>query len=628
MKIVTIDFETYYDQGYSLSKITTEEYVRSPSFEVIGVAVKVDGLEADFFTGDMAATHEFLNSMSYTDKAILCHNTMFDGLILSHHFGIRPALWLDTLSMARPGFGVVAGGSLHKLTQYFNLGTKGTEVVLALGKHRVDFTSGEMAAYGRYCANDADLTYALYNILSKGFPRSELAIIDRTIRMYTEPHVVLDRVVLEAHLVDVQSRQEKLLAACGGRGMSSVQVRKVLNSNNKFADILRRCGVEPPMKTSVKTGKPAYAFAKTDIAFQELLEHPDPRVATLVEARLGTKSTIEETRTQRLIEASKRGPLPIMLNYYGAHTGRYSGGDKLNLQNLPSRQNNAIRRAICAPEGKVLLACDASQIEARLTAYVAKQNNLTESFRQGRDVYSEFATTVYGFPVDKKMKEERHLGKTCILGLGYGMGAAKFQHTLESGITGMKLTLPEGEHQRVVYLYRDTYPMIKSLWDECNTALKFMAAGGSGVIRGLLPFDRSGIRLPNGMLLAFHGLRERNGEFYYINSQRAWRQYQERVSAGRGADDIEWTKIYGGKVVENIIQSLARIVVVDQMLAISRRYPVLFQVHDENVMLVGETEAEKAQRTVEKIMSTPPTWAPDLPVACESKYARNFGDCK
>lgn len=637
MDIYTIDFETYYDKNFSLSKLTTEEYVRSPLFEIIGVSVKKNDELAQWCTGEFTVVAAFLRRHDFSKAAILCHNTFFDGAILSWHLGIKPALWLDTLSMARPTHGVTAGGSLHKLTQHFNLGTKGTEVVQAMGKRRQDFTPAEMDAYGRYCINDADLTYKLFNILKVGFPKSELALIDRTIRMYTEPHLVLDRTVLEKHLLDVKDRQRLLLEACGGRGMTPAAVRKVLNSNPKFAALLTKCGVEPPMKVSARTGKAAYAFAKTDIPFQQLLEHHDPRVVAIVEARLGTKSTIEETRTQRLIEVSERGALPVMLNYYGAHTGRYSGGDKLNLQNLPSRQNNAIRRAICAPDGKKLLACDAAQIEARLTAYVAKQDDLVEAFRQGRDVYSEFASDVYGRPVDRKRTEigpdgkpfkpdytEGHLGKTCILGLGYGMGPPKFQDTLESGITGMKLVLPEGEHKRIVYLYRGKYHMIKSLWDECGAALRIMLAGGSGMIRDLLPYDARGIHLPNGMTITFHGLCERDGDFYYINNQRDWRKYQANPNDG----SIVWAKIYGGKVVENIIQSLARIVVFDQLVAISRRYPVLFQVHDENVMLVDDTEVGAAQQFVERIMSAPPAWAPGLPIACESAIAQNFGDCK
>jgi DNA polymerase I-like protein with 3'-5' exonuclease and polymerase domains len=622
MDIVTIDFETFYDKEFSLSKMTTEEYVRSDQFETIGVGVKVGENPTDFYTGK--DFHGFLNSIDYSDKAILCHNTFFDGLILTHHYDIHPAMWLDTLSMARPNHAVLAGGSLKKLARYYNLGEKGTEVVNAFGKRRADFTPAEMKAYGEYCANDVELTFALFNILRDQIPPRELVLIDRTIRMYVEPKVVIDKAVLYEHLTYEQGRKQDLLDKMGGEDAA----KKIVNSNPKFASLLQKMGVTPPMKVSPTTGKDTYAFAKTDKGMQELLEHEDERVRTIAEVRLGTKSTIEETRTLRLIGAADRGALPIMLNYYGAHTGRYSGGDKLNLQNLPSRKNNAIRRAICAPEGHLLLACDAAQIEARVTAYLAKQDDLTQAFRDGEDVYSLFATDLYGYPVDKSKKEERFLGKTCILGLGYGMGHAKFKDTLESGLAGMVMKLDESEYKRIVYFYRDKYANIKSLWDECNTALNTMAIGGHGNIRGLIPFDANGFQLPNGMVLTYHGLRASEHGFEYINDARAWAKYKERVTTGASAADVPWTKIYGGKVVENLVQALARIVVFDQLIDIYPRYPVLFQVHDENVVLVPEAEAAQAQQFVEGVMSTPPAWAPDLPIACESVLAKNFGECK
>lgn len=317
MDIVTIDFETYYDRDYSLSKITTESYVRSPLFEVIGVGVKVNDGPVDTYTGDNPG--KFLKSLDYSDKAILCHNTLFDGAILSWKFGIKPKLWLDTLSMARPKHQSTVGGSLKALAQHYELGQKGEEVILAIGKRRKDFGPAELAAYMRYCANDVDLTYALFKKLRKGFPVSELRIIDSTLRMYTEPMIELDVDKLGTHLTVVQAEKQALLDTLGGKG------KDILMSNDKFAKLLRRCGVEPPTKISGTTGKEAFAFAKTDLDFLALQDHHNPVVQTLVAARLGLKSTLEETRTARFIGVAGRGRLPIALSYYGAHTGRFSG---------------------------------------------------------------------------------------------------------------------------------------------------------------------------------------------------------------------------------------------------------------------------------------------------------------
>ena len=406
MDIVTIDFETYYDKDYSLSKITTEAYVRDPRFEVIGVGVKVNDHPADWYSGN--DVQGFLTSLDYSDKAILCHNTAFDGAILSWRFGIRPKLWLDTLSMARPKHAMTVGGSLKALAIYYQLGAKGEEVIHALGKRRADFSPADLAAYGQYCCNDIELTYKLFKKLRKGFPISELELIDATIRMYTEPMIELDEGLLTDHLANVLAKKLVLMESLGGSG------KDIIMSNEKFAKLLRKRGVDVPMKVSKATGKETYAFAKTDIAFLELQEHPDPVVQTLVAARLGLKSTLEETRTKAMIEVSQRGRLPIMLHYYGAHTGRFSGGDKLNLQNLPARGNTTLRRALKAPKGYKVISCDSAQIEARVVAYLAGQSDLVQAFREKRDVYSEFATEIYGRKITKDDKPERFVGKTCL----------------------------------------------------------------------------------------------------------------------------------------------------------------------------------------------------------------------
>ena len=303
MDIVTIDMEIYYDDEYSLSKMTTEAYVRDPRFEVIGVGIKVNDWPTDWYSGDNVG--KFLKGLDYSTKAILCHNTAFDGAILSWHFGIRPKFWLDTLSMARPTHNATVGGSLANLVSALGLGQKGTEVVQAKGKRRADFTPQDLEQYGKYCINDVNLTKKLYDVLKQGFPSKELLVIDQTLRMYTEPRIELDVPLLEQHLQEVRERKAKLLEDSG------LSIEDIM-SNPKFATILERLGVDPPMKTSARTGQPSYAFAKTDKGLTDLLEHPDERVQAAVATRLGAKSTIEETRTEALIGVAARGRLPIM----------------------------------------------------------------------------------------------------------------------------------------------------------------------------------------------------------------------------------------------------------------------------------------------------------------------------
>ena len=613
--MITIDFETYYDKEFSLSKITTEEYIRSEQFEVIGVAAKVDDQQTQWCTGSKEQIAKFLHDLDLPSHDVLAHHMAFDGAILAWQFGIRPKYYLDTLSMARPLTGLTVGGSLAALAKKFELGVKGTEVVNALGKRRKDFSPQEIFAYGTYCMNDVNLTYELFKILKPHSTTKELYIIDLMLRMYIDPVLELDKEKLTHHLSNVQTKKEELM-----RRISDAIGKDDLMSNMKFADVLKKLGVEPPMKVSLRTNKMAYAFGKTDYEFKALLEHEDPRVQAVVSARLGLKSTLEETRTISFLGIADRGALPIMLNYYGAHTGRASGGDKMNLQNLP--RGGTLRKSIKAPEGHVVIAVDSAQIEARIVAWLAGQDDLVEDFRNGVDIYSKFASDVYERPIDKSVdKVERFVGKTCILGLGYGMGKDKFKSTLKIGMAGVSVDLPLEHAERIVKLYRQKYERITALWSDADKALPAIANGfdykfGATIALCATP---EGIKLPNDMLVRYPGLHKTNEGFVYTTK--------------RGP-----IKIYGGKVVENLVQALARIVVFDQMAKIDQefrkrdsadtRFKVALTVHDEVVAVVPKIDAQRSLNFMIKVMSTPPQWAQGLPVACEGDFALTYGDCK
>lgn len=618
MDIVTIDFETYWDDQFSLSKMTTEAYIRDPRFQVVGVGVKVNNHETDWYSG--SDTKTFLRSLDYRDKAVLCHNTAFDGAIMSWLYGIKPKMWLDTMSMSRPTHGTTVGGSLHMLTKFYGLGQKGDEVGNTKGLRREDFSPEQLARFASYCINDVELTYKLFKKLQKGFPIQELMVIDQTLRMFIEPTLELDKELLSAHLLDIRRTKEALLDRLGG----GEQAKKILMSNPKFAQLLRALGVEPPMKVSARTGKEAFAFAKTDQGLLDLQNHPKKAVREVVKARLGTKSSIEETRTEAFMAIADRGSLPVMLNYYGAHTGRFSGGDKINLQNLP--RGGKLRASVRAPEGKRVVACDSAQIEARVVAYLAEQADLIQSFREARDVYSEFATDIYGRGITKADKVERHVGKTAILGLGYGMGHNKFRDTLKT--TFIPVDVEEGEAQRIVNLYRNKNHKIVALWNRCNHVLGGLLSGQTGEICGNISYDSEGIRLPNGLYVKYPALRMAQDGYSYVGNSRIYRKAVAENLFETNPDSIEWTRIYGGKVVENIVQAVARIVVAEQMVKIGQRYHVALQVHDEVVCVVDEDKAEECKDYMMQVMSTPPKWATDLPVACEADIGQTYGDAK
>ena len=606
MNILTIDFETYYSADLGFAKQTTEEYVRDQRFEVIGVSVQVNDGEPAWCSGDHETLCQFLTSFDWANNLALAHNAMFDGAILNWVYGIRPKGWLDTLSMGRALHGTEVGGSLKVLASHYDVGVKGTEVEDAKGLQRQDFTPAHLATYGEYCKNDVKLTYSIFLLMSNSFPAAELRLIDLTIRMFTEPTLELDGDLLDEHLILIQSTKIKLLAH---------YEKEDLMSNPKFAQLLFANGVVPPMKKSPTTGKETYAFAKTDEGFKELLDHVNPVVQTLATARLGMKSTIEETRTERFIGIAKRGTMPVPLRYYAAHTGRWGGDDKLNLQNLP--RGSMLKRAIRAPQGYMMIDSDSSQIEARTLAWLAGQDDLVKAFEEGEDVYKIMASAIYGKRIEEITKDERFVGKTTILGAGYGMGATKFQAQLKN--FGVEVEIEEA--QRIINTYRNTYPKITQLWKDAGYALKAILQGqmtqlGRGGV--LQIHGKQGIYLPNGLYIRYPNLRMYQSE----DSEKA-----ELVYDTKKGKAVIPNRIYGGKLIENVCQALARIIIGEQMLMVAKKYKVVMTVHDAIACIVPEHEVETAKEYVELCMRLRPKWAQELPLNCEAGYGRSYGDC-
>lgn len=607
MDLITLDFETYYDKDYSLSKITTEEYIRDPRFQVIGIGVKVNDQPTEWLSATHGKIKEWLNTFDWSNAAVLAHNMMFDGAILSWRFGVRPKVLFDTLCMARAIHGVEKSASLKALAEKYEVGAKGNEVLDAKGKRRADFTEDEMQAYGRYCINDVDLTYDIFKIMAAGFPKSELKLIDLTLRMFTEPTLELDKGRLETHLRKTQNMKDDLLTAAGA-------TKEDLMSNPKFAALLQTFGAACPMKISPTTGKLTYALAKSDQGLKDLLEHYDPRVQSLVAARLGVKSTLEETRTQRFLDIAGRGKLPVPVRYYAAHTGRWGGDDKINLQNLPSRGPNAksLKKCIVAPDGYTIVESDSSQIEARTLAWLAGQDDVVATFAAKGDVYRKMASVIYSVAEHEVTKDQRFVGKTTVLGAGYGMGGEKFQLALKNA--GVELTVEECK--RIISIYRETNDNIAGLWRQAGIMLRYLVRGDS------MPFGRDGVLgvntrepgviLPNGLVIRYDELEE-------AENDKGGVEYSYKTRIGR-------TRIYGGKVIENVTQALARLIIGEQMLRISKKYPVVLTVHDSIVCCVPDAEAAACKAYVEDCMRWVPSWAEGLPVDCEAGVGKNYGE--
>ena len=634
MEIITVDFETYYSTEYSLSKITTEEYVRSHQYETIGVAIKHGDAPTVWYPHP--EVEAALKAIDWSDKMVVAQNTAFDGAIMAWRYNINPKAWCDIMGMSRALHPHEKSHALSTQAERAGIGQKGDAVIRALGKRYKDFHPVELAEYGEYCINDVDLTYTLFKrYMAQGFPLQELKLLDLTLRLFLEPRLVLDGDMLSDHLDDVRTRKETLLETMRDKMLEGANpdfvhmifsegmdgIKKLLMSNEKFAEMLRKLGVDPPMKLSPTTGKMTYAFAKTDEAMKTLAEHPDEQVQAIVAARLGHKTTLEETRTWRFIEMAYRGDFPVPLRYYGAHSGRWSGQDKVNLQNIPARgmYGGKIKKAIKAPEGYVVIDCDSSQIEARTLAWLAGQYDLVQAFEDKQDVYKIMASRIYGIPTDQVTEgpgSQRQVGKTVVLGAGYGVGHVKLRAFLKHQ-AGVEVT--EDEAKSIIMTYRRTYNRIPELWDRANKALEALHYGNEMVIDipGLCRTNSIGITLPSGLHIQYPDLRRVLEERTVGDARQGW------VYTSKGVT----TKVYGGLVTENICQAVARCVIGEQMLRVRKRYPVVLTVHDAIACIAPIEEAKEAQKYVEDCMSWRPKWAPDLPLACESGVGPSYGDC-
>jgi DNA polymerase len=612
MDVYVIDMETFYDKTYSLSSLTTEEYINDPRFELIGLSIKKNECTAEWYSGaDVAG---FLKGFDFSKSMIVCHNTMFDAAILDWKYGVKPKLWADTMSMARFVRGVHESASLAALAKAYGLGEKGTEVINALGKRRQDFTPAELARYGEYCINDTNLTYELFKRLLPSVPKSELKLIDLTLRFFVEPVICVDPAVLKERLTAIRAEKDGALQSLQ-RELdvgTNEEVRKLLSSNKKFAEILTTRGITVPTKTSPATGKQIPALGKKDSGFIDLQNVDNSFVQLLCSVRLGTKSTMEEGRVENFLAIAGRnkGKLPIPLFYCGAHTSRWGGGDQINLQNLPSRdpKKKALKNSMVAPPGYVIINCDSSQIEARIVAWFAGQQDMLNAFKNKQDVYRLMASRIYNKPPEDITPEERFLAKTVVLGCGYGTGWKKLQSELKAA--GVEKS--DEECQAIINIYRNTNSDIKRLWREIDLCLKKMnnkTEYGFGKHK-CLKFYSDGIELPSGYVIQYPEfgsfLEEDNPKYFYV---------------GRKGKTFLWY----GTILENTVQGLARCVVAEQMLEIAKRYKVALTVHDSVVVVCKEEEREAATQYVEQCMSKTPSWAEGLPISCESGWGLSYG---
>ena len=655
-KILVVDFETRWDRSdYTLSKLTTEEYIRDRRFKAFGLCYKTLDVKENTTWVPHDDIQNWVDSIDWNKTAVLAHNAQFDVAILTWVYGANPIFIFDSLSMARSLRGVEVGNSLMKLAEVYDLPPKGNAVHSTNGMTDLPYEVEQELA--EYCKHDVYLCEHIFKRLmgevEGGFPVKELKLIDMTLKMFCNPVLELDKEMLDEAIAEEKYKREALLAKVGVEDAA-------LASNDKFADVLLGLGVTPPKKVSKTTGKEAYAFAKNDALFQALLNSDNEDVSLICEARLKVKSTLERTRAQRFVDIAQRGTLPVPLNYYGAHTGRWSAskGSGLNLQNL--KRGSFLRKSIQAPTGFTLVVCDLSQIEPRVLAYLSDYHPLLKIFSSGRDAYASFGAQMFGIPdLSKESHPElRQSAKSALLGCGYGMGWASFSAQLLTGFLGAPPTMydkafakqlgvssqdvsdfvnwkrnvdmmAEIPHtcsddellihclaaKKIIDIYRNKAQPVVDLWGLSNDLIKHSLVDGNEYQYKCLTFAKESIILPSGLSLRYPNLTGTTDE-------------KGRIQWHYGADERSIKKLYGGKIVENFVQAVARCVMTDGMLRIQKRYSCVLTVHDEVVALVPEDEAKEAEAWVLEQMVVEPSYMQGIPLDAETGCNKRYGEAK
>ena len=697
---ITLDFETYYcnKSKYSLAAkgMTIEKYIRNPKFEIIGLAVKVGNKPTEWL-----APHEIEDWIKHIEIAygwdnvrVIAHNARFDAAILGWKYNIYPKQIADTMLMSR-ACQLWDGHSLDNVTRElrnrYNWGivrddngqttwgkfetkdlpdtlNKGDEVVNADGKQLFDFTEAEYDAYADYCITDVDLTWSAYNWFMKeySFPELEIEVMTATIETFTYPVVELHTPVLEVVKEEVNGKRQTLLDKVGA-------TVEDLRSDAKFAELLRQLGVEPPTKLNAK-GEVKYAFAKKDLGFLKLLEHEDQSVVELVEARLGNKSSQAVTRVERFLELAQRNPMPMPLEYYAAHTGRWGGADLVNVQNMNRNQlvdkstpvgtkvfykdkadavvkvlddgkvqlaragvveNDeeelhimGLRDAIKAPKGKKLVVLDWSQIELRFNSWLWGEQWILDALVSGKDIYKVTAANTYGVPYEEVNKSQRFVGKSQQLGLGYG-----------AGVNGLKVVMgkrseefTEEQLQSFVNSYRQSAPSIKRGWDKCKNLLNAMVQGMDAPLNDsneLFYSCGDKIMRPNGLGLTYRKAHHREGEM----GKELWFWGKNKQTK-----KPDWEKTFGGKITENLCQAACRDIVAEKVVALRNKFiergwtkddaHIVMTVHDEIIVCCKDEFAEEVSDIMKDVMTHSLGWYASLPLAVDGSIAQRYGCAK
>jgi DNA polymerase len=604
------------------------DYITHEKFQIHGCSVikAPDGgrkwpryLSDRIAEGEVAAFFDHLKYLQDNGYKIrfIAHNVLFDGAIARIKFDFIADQYFCTLAMVDAMYqGATSSGLDSCMKTLLGWESGKADIISKLKDIRTeDIPEDLWEELVEYADDDVRACHELYK-RSYELPTQEHLIMDAVLKMFCDPKLVFNRDILLEACKEADDERDAMMA----KALSYGATEEILKGNKLFPDFLELLGYEVPKKLNAKD-KPIPALAKTDEGFIAMLEAPDERLAALAVGRLAVKSTQAQTRAYRFKAMDETiGLFMVAYNYARAHTWRITGANKVNPANL--KRGSKLRTCIEAPEGRVLAVVDASQIECRGTGYLAGQTDLLRLFRDKQDPYNAMASDIFGRPVDRKGNPddffEGFVGKTAVLGLGFGMGGEKFKYQIDKDAKqylSLDMDFPIHEANRIVYdVYRPKNHKIVEFWNRCEDMLYAMLADrdmvwnyGAGQLEVLGKDNR--IYFPNGTWLYYAGLDCDNGQFTYLNQ--------------RGNTFIN-KKIYGSLLTENIVQKFARDITSHHMVVIGERYPVVMHTYDENIALVPEDEADEALEWMIKVMCTPPPWAASIPLDAEGGYAKEY----
>lgn len=628
------DYETFYSTQHSVTKLDGVTYALHPDTEVMSMAYAINREPSVFIKGE-ENIRAFFASRDWSQTCMVAHNgSGFDHIFTGLKFKVRPLMWACTMAMAKPTYGKTTGCSLKALSEVLNVGKKlSFEAVNTKGKHLADLTPLELTMLEEYNHMDTRLCRAIFRKLYPDVPLKEMRLIDHTVRMLVEPMLEVDIPMLRSSLALEKARKDDAIRSLsnllGGQYSDFDIMQKALQSNAQFIAILENFGVKAPTKISPSTGQQTYALAKTDQKFLDLLEHDHPTVRLAAETRLGTKSSILESRIERFIQVGEAcdRKMPVFLNYFGAlNSGRYSGGGKMNQQNLSRvdpanpKPSDVLRQCIKAPPGHKLVASDLSGIEMRVLHYLADVQSTMDAFKENptADLYRIFGGTLYKCAPDEVTKPQRQLAKAAMLGLQYGAGATTFHRV--ASLQGVDMPLEE--IRGVVNKWRDFYSEITGLWREGMSAILAMSIGGTREfgrhdLVSVNSAKKFQLDLPEGMVLRYPELRkEAIKDSEHTQEREAW-----VYGTGRNKAFIQ-----GPKLIENIVQSMSRLFLTNAIDEIHKRYHVAMHVHDEIICIVPDGQAEECLFYMNQILRTPPPWFPDIVLHSEGHIGECYAD--